>query len=366
MHLKIFHLSCAVLIGLLSLNSLHAQTPSGCQPSPPMPPNVKPGVVGFDLSHDGKTLLVAGGDSMIRFVDMTSGNILRTFTGHTNAVYRAIYSHDEKLIASSSRDRTARVWDWTSGRELWQTTGFQCSVKAVVFSPDSRLLGVAGNDGIIKIYEVKSGKELHALIHSNSATGDMAVYSLAFGRESSRIYAANADGTISEWDTTLGKELRTWKAHQGGTFKLVFNSDHTLLASIGGDAVVMVWDIATGRAFRGMSLVRIPEAVVMATEVAFSHDGKLVAASAVGMDADRTKYLYIETLVWSTNRAERLFTLEGNKVDVPALIFTKDDRYLLTGSVDTTIKFWDLTNGKLSRTITIPGREGASRPASTP
>jgi WD40 repeat protein len=35
------------------------------------------------------------------------------------------------------------------------------------------------------------------------------------------------------------------------------------------------------------------------------------------------------------------------------LIFTRDDRYLLTGSADTTIKFWDMQNGQLTRTITI-------------
>jgi WD40 repeat protein len=359
MRLAMFHLSCVFLIALVG--SSQAQTLSNCRPTPPMNANVKPGIAGLDLSHDGKTLVVAAGDGIFRFVDMNSGQVLRTFTGHTNAIYRAIYSPDEKLIASSSRDLTARVWDWTSGRELWKATGFRCSVKAVVFSPDGRLLAVAGNDGMVKIYDVKSGKELHSLVHINSATVDMSVYSLAFGRDSSKVYAANGDGTISEWDTVSGKELRTWKAHQGYAFKLALSPDHSLLASIGADAYVKVWNITSGREVRNLSMIRAPEGIVIATEVAFSHDGKLLAASSVGMDQKRTTYLYIQTLVWTMNSGEKLFTIEGHKFDVPALIFTKDDRFLLTGSVDTTIKFWDMKTGLLSKTFTIPPNRGPMR-----
>jgi WD40 repeat protein len=358
MRWAIFHLSCVVLVTLFALNSSQAQTLSNCRPAPPMQPNVKPGVVGFDLSRDGRTLLVASGDGRIRFIDMTSGQMLRTFMGHTNAVYRAIFSPDEKLIASSSRDLTARVWDWGSGRELWKANGFRCPVKAVVFSPDGRLLAVAGNDGLMKLYEVKSGKELRSLVHVNSATVDMAVYALAFGRDSSKVYAGNGDGTISEWDTVSGKETRTWKAHQGTAFKLVFSPDYSLLASIGGDAYVKLWDITTGREVRSLSMSRTPEAVVVSTAVAFSNDGKLLAASSVGLDQKQTTYLYIQTLVWTVNTGEKLFTLEGHKVDVPALIFTKDDRFLLTGSVDTTIKFWDMKTGLLSKAFTIPPNQG--------
>jgi len=76
-----------------------------------MPPNVKPGVDDLSLGRDGKTLVVPGGDGKIRFVDMTTGEVRKILTGHTNAIYKAVFSPDEKLVASSSRDRTARIWD---------------------------------------------------------------------------------------------------------------------------------------------------------------------------------------------------------------------------------------------------------------
>ena len=47
-----------------------------------------------------------------------------------------------------------------------------------------------------------------------------------------------------------------------------------------------------------------------------------------------------QALVWNVEAGQKLFTIEGHKFDIDGPIFTRDDRFLLTGSVDTTIKFW--------------------------
>ena len=83
--LKSIFLLVGVFTLLLSRTSTQAQTLSNCRPSPPMPPNVKPGVGGLDLTRDGKTLVVAAGDGKIRFIDMTTGEVKRTLVAHDNA-----------------------------------------------------------------------------------------------------------------------------------------------------------------------------------------------------------------------------------------------------------------------------------------
>jgi WD40 repeat protein len=318
-----------------------------------MPPNVKPSVGGLSLSRDGKTLIVAGGDGKIRFVDMNTGEVQRTLAGHTNAIYRAVFSPDEKLLASSSRDLTARIWDVSTGRELYSLNGFRCSVKAVAFSPDGKTVAAVGNDGMLKLWDVKTGKELKSLVHINSADIDMSVYSLAFGRDGKKIYAGNGDGTISEWDLAAGKETRVWKAHDPANLKLVFSPDYSLLASY-GDGLVKLWDTSSWREVRSMSTVRAPAAFNYNSMIAFSHDGQMIAASGIGLDQKQTSYVYVQTLVWRVETGDKLFTIEGHKFDVDGLMFTRDNRFLMTGSVDTTIKFWDMRTGLLSKTVTIP------------
>jgi WD40 repeat protein len=286
---------------------------------------------------------------------MATGEVQRTLTAHTNVVYRAVFSPDEKLLASSSRDRTARIWDLASGRELHQLDGFRCSVKAVAFSPDGQTLAASGNDGMLKLWDVKTGAELKSLVHINSADIDMATYSFVFSRDGKKIYAGNGDGTISEWDVATGKELRFWKAHDYSAFRLLFSPDYRLLASF-GDSVVKLWDTSTWREVRSMTKIRSAAVSHMSSTIAFSNDGKLIAASDVGLDAKQSTYLYVQAIVWNVKSGEKLFTIEGHKFDIDGLVFTRDDHFLLTGGVDATIKFWDMKTGRETRTISLqPG-----------
>jgi WD40 repeat protein len=87
--------------------------------------------------------------------------------------------------------------------------------------------------------------------------------------------------------------------------------------------------------------------------LAFSNNGKLIAASDIGLDPRQNTYVYVQAQVWDVKTGQRLFTVEGHKFDIDGLVFTRDDRFLLTGSVDTTIKFWDMKTGGEARTINL-------------
>jgi len=344
----------AILI-LFGFTSCAAQTVSRCRPSPPMPKNPQPGIIGLSLSRDGKTLLTAGTDGVIRVWDLVSGQLQRTLTGHTNSTYKAEFSPDEKLIASSSRDQTARIWDFKTGRELHKLTGFHCAVKAVVFSPDGKTVAVVGNDGMLKLWDIGSGRELKSLVHSNSPDVDASVYSVVFSRDGKKIYAGNGDGTISEWDASLGKETHVWKAHNDVAISLAFSPDYRLLASGGlNDANVKLWDPATSREIRTFGEKKTAGLIEQSNAVAFSPNGRMIAFSVAGVHEKQMEYAYVRTYVWSVETGEKLFTLEGHKFDIGGLVFTPDNRYLISGSADRTIRIYDLNTGKEVRTLTQP------------
>ena len=64
---QVFRVNCLAFLLTLSFASCRAQTLSNCRPTPPLPPNAKPGVGGLSLTRDGQTLVVAGGDAKISF-----------------------------------------------------------------------------------------------------------------------------------------------------------------------------------------------------------------------------------------------------------------------------------------------------------
>ena len=343
----------AIIITLFSYTA-HAQTQSNCRTSYPFNPNIKPGVGGsFTFTRDGKTLLVPGLDGKIRFIDLASGETKRTISGHTNYVYMANFNPNATLLTSSSRDNTARIWDVASGQVLHTFDGFRCAVKVAKFSPDGKLLAASGNDGMLKLYDVKSYKELKSMVHRESPNIDMATYALIFSRDGKQIYAANGDGTISVWDVASGKEIRNWQAHPNIALKLVLSPDYRHLISL-GDELVKVWDTSTWREIATLSIPRTAQdSNISASALAISHHGKLIAASYIELDSKRTTYLAVNTIVWNAKTGEKLFTLGGHKFDINGVIFTPDDRYLLTGGIDASIKFWDMRDGQLTRTIII-------------
>jgi len=320
-----------------------------------MSANPKPSVAGLSLSRDGNTLVVAGGDAKIRLIDVASGEVRRILTGHTNAIYRAVFSPDEKLLGSSSRDLTVRVWDVATGQQLHSFGGFRCSVKAVAFSPDGKLVAGAGNDGMVKIWDLKSGAELKSLVHKDSAEIDMSVYSIGFSGDGQKIYAANGDGTISEWDVKSGAETKVWKAHGSDVHKLLFSTDYHLLASQ-ADAAVKLWDTSNWHEMQSLPMTDQNGVSPRASEIAFSHDGKLIAVTDTGIDPKQNTYAFVRAIVWNAQTGEKLFTIGDHKFDIDGLVFSRDDRYLLTGSVDQTIKFWDMKTGQLARTISLAGK----------
>lgn len=63
------------------------------------------------LSPDGTLLATAGtSDYDVRLWDSKSGELVKTFTGHANAVNAIAFSSDGRLLATGGDDQTARVW----------------------------------------------------------------------------------------------------------------------------------------------------------------------------------------------------------------------------------------------------------------
>jgi WD40 repeat protein len=101
-----------------------------------------------------------------------------------------------------------------------------------------------------------------------------------------------------------------------------------------------------------MSMARETAAAnIPSAGLAFSFDGKLIAAGDSGFDQKVTSYVYVQAVVWNVENDEKLWTVEGHRLEINGLVFTRDNNFLLTGSVDRTIKFWDMKTGHETRTI---------------
>ena len=80
--------------------------------------------------------------------------------------------------------------------------------------------------------------------------------SLAYSPDGSKLATASIDGTVKLWDRSTGRELRTYKGHNGQVQAVAFSpagGDKTLIASGGADKTVRIWEADTGKNVRTQS-----------------------------------------------------------------------------------------------------------------
>ena len=67
-------------------------------------------------------------DNTIGVWRVSSGERIKTLTGHSGSVYSVVFSADGEYLASGSRDNTIGVWRVSSGERIKTLTGHSGSV----------------------------------------------------------------------------------------------------------------------------------------------------------------------------------------------------------------------------------------------
>ena len=67
-------------------------------------------IYGINFSPNGKAIATANADKTVKIVDLASGELLKTLSGHTAEVNAVSYSPNGENIISASRDNTLKLW----------------------------------------------------------------------------------------------------------------------------------------------------------------------------------------------------------------------------------------------------------------
>ncbi|MEH2240517.1 WD40 repeat domain-containing protein, partial [Nostoc sp.] len=102
----------------------------------------------------GQQLASASVDKTIKIWDVSSGQLLKTLTGHSSEVYSVAYSPNGQQLASASVDKTIKIWDVSSGQLLKTLTGHSSGVISVAYSPNGQQLASASDDKTIILWDL--------------------------------------------------------------------------------------------------------------------------------------------------------------------------------------------------------------------
>lgn len=130
-------------------------------------------------------------------------------------------------------------------------------------------------------------------------------------------------------------------SHSGGIASTHFSPDGSLVASGGGDKVIRVWDVKTGKelhTWKGPSS--------FTCVVRFSPDGKTLAAA--GYESGTGNAIYRFNLA----TGKELPRLAGHATGgVRRLLFTPDNKRIVSGGFDGFVRVWDVESAKEVRSF---------------
>src|SRR5215475_310657 len=149
----------------------------------------------------------------------------------------------------TNTDKTSPSGSRGARPELVLQTGVTRPAYNAVFSPDGRLLASMDRTSVsIKLWEIATGRELYAIDPGMRAANVNAMVSaFAFSSDGSSLFFFSA-GTIKQWDTRSGRQIRAAELTQGKDFfSAYFSGDARLLATETYKRSLAVWDVGSGR-----------------------------------------------------------------------------------------------------------------------
>jgi WD40 repeat protein len=134
----------------------------------------------------------------------------------------------------------------------------------------------------------------------------------------------------------------TFPAHSGSVGSVAFHPDGKHLASRGGDGKVKVWDLTATDQAVFTEQCDAARKVVLAYTIAFSPDGRQLAAGTDGV-----------VRVWDWKNRQLLPSLPGHERIAISVAFSRDGRWLASASTGEGVNLWDTRTGGPPRTFHV-------------
>jgi WD40 repeat protein len=280
------------------------------------------------FSGDGRRMVTASDEHSARVVEVPAEIPWETGweTGKPTA---ADFDAQGKRIATGDFNGAVRLWNIAHRELLLNADVFQKrEITAIRFSPDERYLSVGTRSGAVAIVDVASGKTVAHFDHGQS------VKSITMDASNHWTFTGGTDGKVKIWSLD-GSLIATLDQNDAVT-GLALSSDGSRLGVTTGSVSPQLrggfalWNPGSRTAIRRAG------SPVSLEAIAFSEDSAMVAT--VGQDN--------RVAVWDAASGRKRQSFD---VHAPtwAVAFNADGRYLATGSEDRIARVWEISTGRV-------------------
>ncbi|XP_010145937.1 PREDICTED: F-box/WD repeat-containing protein 7-like [Eurypyga helias] len=266
------------------------------------------------LQFCGNRIVSGSDDNTLKVWSAVTGKCLRTLVGHTGGVWSS--QMRDNIIISGSTDRTLKVWNAETGECIHTLYGHTSTVRCMHLHEKRVVSG--SRDATLRVWDIETGQCLHVLMGHVAAVRCVQY-------DGRRVVSGAYDFMVKVWDPETETCLHTLQGHTNRVYSLQKHD------ACGREAA------CTGQS---LSMARVPRSPL------FDHRDVRFLQQETALTMDHPLGRKGGRLSW----AEFLPRNTVSEGDLPFSQF--DGVHVVSGSLDTSIRVWDVETGNCIHTLT--------------
>ena len=260
-----------------------------------------------------------------------------TWKGHTKGVHAVdLFPNSGHMLLSGSMDSSLKIWNVFNGRECMMTyLGHSLGVRDAKFAFGGSKFYSCSFDTNVHLWDTETGKVV--LTFSNNSLN----YSIAVQpRDNNSIILANHNKKVLQFDALSGKLVLEYNEHLGPVSAVSFCEDGNKFITSSDDRKIFVWNFgipvvdkyASGTPGHAVPAIRVhPSGKFF---VGQSMNNSIVSYQAFG------EY---------RRQSNKTFFGHSNSGYAIQPGFSSDGKFIMSGSSDGKLYFWDWKTAKIYR-----------------
>ncbi|XP_070672148.1 WD40 repeat-containing protein HOS15 isoform X2 [Malus domestica] len=296
--------------------------------------------------------------------------------GHTNEVCACAWSPAGSLLASGSGDSTARIWTIADGSSRFssqngssnvlvlkhvkgRTNEKSKDVTTLDWNGEGTMLATGSYDGQARIWGTNG--ELISTLSKHKGP----IFSLKWNKKGDYLLTGSCDKTAIVWDVKAEQSKQQFEFHSGPTLDVDWRNNVSFAMS-STDNMIYVCKIGENhpiKTFAGHQIWSMKQEKYVHDLREHSKEIYTIRWSPTGPGTNNPSQQLVlasasfdsTVKLWDVEQGKLICSLDGHREPVYSVAFSPNGEYLASGSLDKSMHIWSLKEGKIVKTYTGSG-----------